>query len=200
MDGDDDDDDESGGIELGAEERKEMIMNLRGEQTGSILDHRRQRANWWGIGARSMCPPRLFRDGAPCRRTRLVRPPSFLVTAGDEQVLVEKLFASTFHDLIDAKRILREIKLSATSAHTRTSSRSRTFSLCLPTRPTSRFPLRLLSRPCLTVAVAPSLPCSPSLPCMPPLAAAGARAAACHDVVSAPQHPPHPQQRSEIFS
>ena len=76
-DGDDDDGDdadESGGIELGAEERKEMIMNLRGEQTGSILDHRRQRANWWGIGSRSMWPPRLFRDGAPCRRTRLVQP------------------------------------------------------------------------------------------------------------------------------
>ena len=76
-DGDDDDGDdadESGGIELGAEERKEMIMNLREEQTGSILDHRRQRANWWGIGSRSMWPPRLFRDGAPCRRTRLVQP------------------------------------------------------------------------------------------------------------------------------
>ena len=76
-DGDDDDGDdadESGGIELGAEERKEMIMNLREEQTGSILDHRRQRANWWGIGSRSMWPPRLFRDGAQCRRTRLVQP------------------------------------------------------------------------------------------------------------------------------
>ena len=39
-DGDDDDGDdadESGGIELGAEERKEMLMNLREEQTGFVL-------------------------------------------------------------------------------------------------------------------------------------------------------------------
>src|SRR5665648_796621 len=67
-----------------------------------ILDHRRQRANWWGIGARSMCPPRLFRDGVPCRRTRLVRPPSFLVTAEDEQVLVYKVLKSIFHNRNDA--------------------------------------------------------------------------------------------------
>src|SRR5665648_236980 len=110
-----------------------------------------------------------------------------------------------------------KLSCSATSALTRTSSRSRTLSLCLPTRPTSRFPLRLLNRPCslaghsLLSVPRPSLHrlASPSL--LHRRCRARRRCPVCFHLrllapvprrvtMLSPQHPPHPQQRSEIFS
>src|SRR5665648_373256 len=119
-----------------------------------------------------------------------------------------------------------KLSCSATSAFTRTSSRSRTLLLCLPTRPTSRFPLRLLNRPCSLAGHRPlavQIGAHELALMQPPLhrlaspsllhrrCRARRRCPACFHLrllapvprrvtMLSPQHPPHPQQRSEIFS